>query len=369
VLADTVNFTRATVTPVTTDTVTIELEWNQPDHPQYDSLDLYYKGAIETGYRLQNINIKAGSGKAITFKTETLVSAAGFETYEFVSRVKYSTGDYSSKTSEIRVPVSNIKGVTTIDPLEYYSTTYAGWTLPIAGTATGNKTLRNDLFGTVDIRPTVISGTTLTDPRGLKMTLRQRFTRDNPINDQIVGVEVFYKASNTQYWRERRLVSANFLAGDDFVVTLGGPSDLTTLLGSPGGYSNYDLILRPLYIDGTASTWQNRFMSVNIANAGFNITGAVLGVIEPRTVYPFTTFEQAVQSGAIIDPRDAKIGVKSIQDSYSASGETVPAPMMRVFVNPPDVSIRDSYRGFRVYLRPIQPGVEATVLTFIKSQL
>jgi hypothetical protein len=362
-LSDVVDFTQGIVTPISNDTVTIELRWNQPLHPQYDSVDIYYKASAERSYRKENVSIKPGAGRQITFRTGVLISVPPFNYYDFFARVKYSTGEYSTKNAFIQVKADGITGITITNPEEFYAVASPGWSLPLQS-ATART---DDYFGTIDIRPTYTVAPTFTDPRGLTINVRQMFTADFPVNYNICGVELFYKPSNTTYWRSRRVTNLNFAAGDDFTVTVGTSADTDTVLGSPGAYSTYDFILRCLYRNGTSSSQQIRIMTANIEDTTGNILFyAQRSSVEKVTAYQFLTYEQGVQSGAIADARDSKIGVVSIYDSYSSpSNNRLPAPSMTVVINPPDASIRDLFRGFKVYVRALLAGVNPTVSEFI----
>ena len=366
-LIDKIDFTKATVTPLTADTVTITLEWSQPSHPQYDSIDLYYKPPSETGYRSVNVNLKPGSGKAITFSTPTVIAGlVGFTYYDFIARVKYSTGEYSTYTSKIQVNVSSITGITVTNPTEVIETTYAGWALPLAAAST----IRSNVFGSVSMN-SIQSGGSFTDPRSVSITLRQRFTASEPINDQIVGVHILYKPSNTTYWREKRVTVLNMVPGDDFTVTIGGTADTETVLGSPGTYEYYDWILRPLYKDGTSSSNQNWLGNTRLEYFGTtNFAYATTILSETVASRAITTWTQAVQQGSVVDAINSHIGVKKILDDYSGridGGFSLTSPAMRVTVNPPDSSILSLYRGFKVYLRPDVAGATPVVTNFINK--
>lgn len=356
-LTDKIDFTKATVTPVSGESVIISLEFSQPSHPQYDSLDIYYKGTAETSYRTASTALKPGSGKVITFTTPTLVSGiVGFTAYDFVARVKYSTGEYSTAVTKIQVSTANIVGVTITNPIEYYDVSFAGWSLPLSSA----KGIRSNVFSQIN------AVKTSTSPRGLTITLRQRIVASEPINADINGVLIYYKPSNTSYWRNRQFALANITAGTSFSFTMGTSTDTASVLNDTGTYDTYDFIFRTTYNDGSISTNQVRYMSLRLENTG-DICSYILPTVEANTAYTFTTYEAAVQQGTIVSAANSRIGVESILDDYAgrvSGGFVLSAPSIRLFIKPPDASILDAYRGFNVYIRARIAGVTPTVLKF-----
>lgn len=324
---------------------TADITFIQPGNPMYESLQFYYKlnSSAETVWNLVEINTKSGAGQPISFKIGPVpLPNASSTTYDVRTRVKYSTGEYSTVVGRTQLIFDPT--VTTGNPVDFQETVGTGWSL-----ATSGVSARNDYAGYV-VGTTVLTAGAPSTPRTLDITVQQDISA-RPINSDISGVKLYYKPSAATYWSERLLPFSNYVAGTRATVRLAD-------LGVPGSAQNYDIIIRFAYRDNSESTYQVRYMGLptetSLSLNLFDPFYTVQKITETVSSYPFMTVDQGVASGAIADVRNMRIGIAA---NFTASN-----PSLTTHLVPPDPSVAGSWIGVRVYTRQVVAG-QNTALT------
>lgn len=343
------------------DYVTFQLEYKQPTNAQYGDLCVWYKGIYDLYFKQFYLPTKPGPGETISFNIGPVL-AVGHSKYQVVTRVRYLTGEYSTKITKIELDVpTSTSGITGIDnPADYFETVVPGWKLNLTPPPAG----RDNVWGTIQgtsLRDNGQLGTIL-DPRGMYFILRQRLSATEPTNGDISGVEILYKEHTDIYWSVARYENFNVLPGGEFHVKMGGSADSANALGNIGDYRNYDFIFRVLYKDGTVSTNQVRISGANYVDVqGYTTSTQTMAelpandqirqaisdrgpsVIEALGDFTLTTIDQAAATGSLADPRDTQIGI-----SYFGINT---AKLIT-----PDASVLPDWRGVKFSARKIAYG-------------
>jgi hypothetical protein len=136
----------------------------QPDHPQYHSIDVYYKIASNqiTSYRHVVEDSKRGAGQELTFTLENLLAN---RSYVVITRVNYSTGDSSQGRSTSYIfPTPG----TSTDVNEGVDAVSPGWDLPIADPVNNKDTYIEAISA-----QTLLTNGNPRNPRQINVTIRQ----------------------------------------------------------------------------------------------------------------------------------------------------------------------------------------------------
>jgi hypothetical protein len=355
VLKDVVLIDRVATTSAGTGLANVDITFNQPENAMYDGVQVYYKyfSTKQLVWSETYINTKPGAGKPITFRLSNLLSTSdSTSAYQIRMRVKYSTGEYSSKVAQFNAGTSTQEQGKSIDPADYSVDVVSGWSLPTTGSA-----IRNDVVGFITGLTATSGGNALT-PRAMDITVQQDIT-NYAINSDITGIKVYYKPSTATYWDEQLLPFSNYVAGLKSTVRLSG-------LGVPGAPQFYDMIIRFAYRDGSESTYQIRYKSLYVEEFSgtkafdpFYINGKT---IEQVSAFAMVTTTMGILSGSVTDVRDTKIGVLAFSPGYVSTPTTA-----IVQIKPPtDATALASWVGVNFYYRKVVAGQNPayTKLTF-----
>jgi hypothetical protein len=324
------------------------IEFKQPQNAMYDSLDFWYKGRADTGYRKVNITDKPGAGIVIRYTLGPLVARQ----YQVFTRVNYSTGEISNRITSTLLGAYEY--AIQEDPDDIISYVVDGWSLPdfVPVVERNNKMY----FGTGGY--TILNSGVPT--RTFEISVRQNVFTANPEapNYDISGVIIFWKRSNQTYWNEKIYPApANYFPGTTFKFIFDEDLGAVSYPSIPTSASqNHDFILRWVYSDGKQSTEQNRYMNVPVERtpAGsydFALFTPQASVLIQEKSNSFEILRVADNPQPVIDVLDTLVGLKYILGYDNAAFN--PANL-RIGVIPPDNI--GPWRGFRVYWRPVSPA-------------
>jgi hypothetical protein len=292
----------------------------QPDHPQYAGLDIWYKLASNTvtTYRHLFESTVRSPGSEITFTLTNLRQ----NSHELITRVRYTTGESSTgRTTSFFFPQP---GVTT-EVNEGVDVTNEGWSLPIRP----NVNARDTYIESISAQTLLTNGLPR-NPRQVSVTLRQ-FTAGIDPNDEIIGLDIYYKPSSFTLWsRGRHTFRSNYVEGRDYTF------QLPFTLGSVNTVDKYDFIFRYVYIDGSQSRYQTRIMDCSVESPDgiiydFNpFQGKQLPDAGKELVdsFPIQTTDEAPIDPPIIDPRDFFI----VRNPDTRINTSTPVPSFRMIV-------------------------------------
>lgn len=316
----------------------------QPAHPQYRSTTIAIKRSIasEPTWNFFNVEFAPGPGLDISFDLNNLIAN---QTYEYYTRVRYASGEYSSRVNRSVFVAQD----GSVDPEEML--TYAEGAWPVNDTP--NTKIRNNAV-------TGLTGTPLTtggvprDPKELQISLAQDID-DEGANWDITGVKIYYKSVTQTQYRE-----TSYTFGDDYV-----PGDVVTFtfpgsLGSPAYPSvpttdqqNYDMIFRFVYKDGEESS---KVTLVDRVNTEYN-TG----------LYEFDPFyfrlpkirEIKDVDFELVDP-SAPSAASSMEINILGIGATTNrgTDEASFYITPPDSSVLTDWAGVRFRTRPVILGTD-----------
>ena len=344
------------------DYVTFELEFKQPENSQYGDLSVWYKGIYDLHYKQFFFSPKPGAGQTIVLPIGP-VGATAHSKYQIITRVRYLTGEYSTKITkiELAVPTDSYGIVGSDSPADYFEVVVPGWSLNL----TPPPGERNNVWGTIQGTPLRTNGQlgTQVDPRGMYFILKQRLSSTEPPNPDICGAEILFKEHTDSYWSVARFQDLTVQAGGDYHIKIGGPADSSNYFGNVGDYDAYDFIFRVLYKDGTISSNQSRLSGGNyvIVTSGITTSTQTMAQYSPLDLvktaitsrgpvvnelvedFALTTIDQAAATGTLTDARDAKIGITYY---YGKTGNFVP----------PDNSVIADWRGIKFSWRKIVYG-------------
>jgi len=334
-------------------TVSAEIKFKQPKHPQYAGVDFWYKRNISTevNYRTDRTTQAPGADQYITHTITGLVKSA--IPYVLVSRVRFTNGD--SSTFAVRTPLNVSGAVSTENPVDYEETAGAGWNLPTGQVNNPRDTVLSSLIGVSDLAPE-------TSERLVTFTITQDINNPSGYNGEVGGLAIYYRASTATYWKKHvETFDGSYFPGQPYTFsptldigfgnpTSDGPSGVLpdgTLVG--GDLSdNFDFIYRLVYKDGTESTNQLRSMNTDIQP-----TWDVYNTFkrpETSTAYNFLTVDQA-PPGTVTDTRDMTIGLKDVAILINPN-------RLRITIEPPAVADRVNWYGvnFRYRKIPVDGG-------------
>ena len=346
VLTDYVTIDQAIVSFPSTGLANVDITYRQPDNAMFSGIQLYYKlsSSAETIWTLVNIDTRPGAGQNITYRLANLLATNASTAYDIKTRVKYSTGEFSTVIDKTQI-ITGVAGIT--NPVDYQESITSGWSLITSG-----PSARNDYLGYILGAPILTAGLPST-PRTMDITIQQDATA-HAINPDITGIKIFYKSSAASYWAETLIPFTSYVAGTRTTVRLAD-------LGVPTSAQNYDFIFRFAYRDGSLSTFQIRYMTVPVESSlglyDYNPFYVLQQRVEATTAYSFMTVAQGVASGAISDVRDMKIGVAGVNVALSGTSAAT------FYLVPPDSSVAQSWIGVKIYYRPVQPGANPVYQT------
>ena len=316
------------------------LEFKQPQTSFYKGVDIWVKRnvASEVAWtKLENLD-KPGENKNVYITINNLIIG---QTYTVKTRVKYTTGESSRFAGTI---VFTHKASGSIDPVDYQETAGAGWRL----NETPGPNERNTFFSKAEAYPVVSSS-----PRNISITFTQDIL-NQPINGNIAGFDIYYKASTATYWNfVQPDFGSDYAEGSSYTI-----NPLPISLGTPGQPDKYDFIIRFRYTDSTVAKTQYRVMGCDIeingfGSTNFNIFSGVTPQAQGRediNAFTFITVDNAPKD-AVIDSRTFTV---SVDPTYSLA-YTSPTPSIGFVIRPP-VDPNNEFLGLRLYYRNIAPG-------------
>jgi hypothetical protein len=352
---DAIDFTNvAYSTTPGTNAVSATFTFEQPAHPQYAGIDVYWKlNSNEfTSYRHMQFDSKQAAGAELSFTIENLLPERD---YQVIARVYYSTGD----TSEVRTSsyINPIPGEST-DVEEVEEVNQDGINLPIA--VLTNK--RNNYLKAI-VGQTLLTGGLPRDPREMQVTVTQSLEEE--VNDVIYGINIYYKpTANTYYYKSTYVLPNNYVQGEPHTFTL------PDTLGASGTADQYDFVFRILYVDNTESKYQGRYDVCDVETPDGGITydydpfeGKQLakGGKELVGTFPVLITDEEPIDPPVDDPRDFIIVPRDmtqfpIKDLYGK----------QLFHFFPNTQFDDSdgvYQGIRVRYRSLDPDDDNTIVT------
>jgi len=351
-LTDFVTIDNIKLTYPSTGVAFADIQFKQPSNSMYQSLTVYYKfySAAETVWQSIEITDKPGAGGTISFKIGPLIAAQLNNSYQLRTRVKYTTGQLSTRVGTAAFVTGN--GLTSIDPSDSVITVSQGWTLD-----TNAPTRRDDYIGTLNGAYLLTAGAPRT-PRALSFTTRQDVTA-NPINSDIAGIKLYYKLSTNTFWKEAKMAfGPDYVPGGTYTVSLAD-------FGVPTTPQNYSMIFRYYYKDGSESTIQKRTGSTRVEyGPGSSVDYAsdpfypTIGSWEYASSYSFQTEAQGIATGALANVKDMNVAPAGV----FVYGASLPNTI-NIVVFKPDNSVIGSWLGVRVYRRPLSPGLNAAYTT------
>lgn len=317
----------------------------QPDHPNFNSLFVWWKRNIssETVWEFKEITSKPGSGKEFSFRIGPFVT--GFQ-YSVKTRVKYSTGDFSTI---VNTSVLNPKSTGGEDPNDYQETVGSGWTLNTEPAELVRNTYLRSIVG-----QTLLTGGNPRTPRAMSVTVTQE-VYNLPINGYIAGVNVYYKPSVNKYWNKSRIdFGASYSEGSAYTF------NIPFGLGSAGTYQFYDFVIRFRYTDNTEAEVQYRAMSVRVETDAFGsydfdpfyTVRPISNGRENVSAYTLTTVENA-PPGSVADPRDLKF-------SWTSIGNSLSSEKIYFRLNAPSTQELTTWLGAKIYYKEILATATST---------
>jgi hypothetical protein len=323
------------------------IEFKQPNNAMYDSLDFWYKGQADNGFRKVRITEKPGPGLTVRYTLGPLIARQ----YQVFARVNYSTGENSTRVTNSLLGAYEY--AIQENPDDIISYVVEGWSLPeFVPTIQRNNKM---YFGSGGY--TILNSGIPT--RTFEISVRQNVFTASPEapNYDIAGVIVYWKRSNQTYWFEKEYaVPANYVPGSTFKFIFNEDLGAVSYPSIPTSASqNHDFILRWTYKDGKQSTEQNRYMSVPVertAGGSYDFgpfTPQASTLIQERSA-DFEILRIADNPQAVVDVLDTLVGLKYIVGYDDAPFS--PA-YVRIGVIPP--AEIGPWRGCRIYFRPVNP--------------
>jgi len=332
----------------------------QPNHVQYAGVLVYYQRVTDGFFKVVDNTDVPGVGVKITIRVGPVVT--GYQ-HKIVTRVKYSTGERSTRTSTIQFNPGAVSP--TEDPSEIIEIVGAGWTLPTTPAPNARNTYMQAFFQGSAV--TVLTGGVPSTPRRLSITTRQETMSGTQKNFYIKGLNVYYKQSAATAWRKSTWnfpstyeegTAITFSTADASpAINLGIPVDTVAPPSDPGAVQRFDFIFRYAYVDDTESTFQYRRTSVpcefwlgNWTFDPFFGTGGGGG----STQEVVSTWIATQPNGFIVEDPSAPGYVDNslnitidITGVYGFPGNTT-TKLMEIVFTPPPLQVRGSWAGLRV---------------------
>ena len=324
------------------------LEYYQPDTPQYYQTSFWFKvaSAAVTVWSRVDASERVEAGTLLRKRIGPLLNNTN---YEVRTRVQYINGEYSANLNRATIrPVAN----GTEDPQDFTQTSYNGWEI----TTTPPPNSRNTRVATLTAQ-TLLSGGNPLPLKKIRIT-GQEYYQDT-LNQNIIGMKVFYKQSSATYWQERlyrfpSTYNANLGAFTFDIDDIG----ISSYPSNPGDEQYWDFILKFAYEDGTSSTVEVRANNIatekNAAGSyNFNPFAAPASVnFAASNIGRVILTEDMAPPGAVVNIKDLTVGLRDI--TAGAIGST--SLDMRVQAVLPHLSNRPDFYGMRVYYRPVVQG-------------
>lgn len=336
------------------------LTYTQPDHAMYSGAIFYYKRTSDTFYKTAETTDIPGTNGTVTVKIGPLVGSYRYEAY---SRVRYSTGELSTRVAKFTF-VPSATGSPT-DPSETIEVAASGWTLPTTPPPNARDTYMTNHFMLESLTSsrTVLNAGVPFSPRRIIMAIKQETFSDTVFNYYIKGVNIYYRQSAKTVWKKS---SYNFLPGvaEGSIVeinsndttppmNLGVAINTTTSPTDPGSVQKYDFIIRYTYVDDTESTLQMRAMNIPtevfLGLLQFNPFYGTGLHIPKETVSEYIavngfTVEDTAAPGYVEDALNITVDITGI---FAVPSVTT-TKLMQIGFNPPPAANRAEWAGLRV---------------------
>ena len=349
-LDNTIDIDTITFNPDSSGQIYGTIKFLQPDHPQYAGVDIYYKIYNATNWTLKTITDKPGANKYITAEIGPLYLGTQ-PLYDIRTRVKYSTGEYSTLFTTSQFTASGTAGASQ-EIREFIQISENGW----SELDTDTVTRRDDQ---IQVKATVASIGAVSDPRTISFAVSQNTIATAP-NPDIAGYNVYWRAAaDTYYERLEVSFSLSHIPGSIDTQTFAGD------IGVVGGPTAYDFVWRLRYKDGTEGKyqWRKQIRTESpTATYPYESTYGLNSINELITAYNFQTVDQA-PPGAVSSATDTVLGINYIKEETQNGVENI-----RLLLEPPDASDLDTYRGAKISYRPVVAGSNPPLKTFVDKQ-
>lgn len=329
----------------------------QPAHAMYAGVNIYYTSNAKLGYQIIENTNRPGSGVSFTIDVGPLAVISSiqdtFNTYTAYFRVKYSTGEFSTKFFSLQFNPATKLGAGT-NPSELVQIASSSW-------PTINAAVTNATDNRVDIIRVLVPAPQSSPTRTATIELSQD-VRTQAINYNVTGVNIYAKSASESYWEKTSYTFTNYSPGTltsfPFTGFLG--SQGSGISGSiAGAAAIYTFVFRLVYADGTESTQQwvgtgyvetpsystssgvNIFYGVGVATDSTVAKSGYMGVNDLAI-----TLEPA---GAAATALNTKMSVDTTFPSSSTGG-------IGIVMFAPDAANRDTWQGVRIRYRAVVPG-------------
>ena len=324
----------------------------QPANNDYKQLIVYYKRSIatETVYQQLTVDTKPGANQEFTFRIGPLLKNS---TYIVLMRVKY-TNNISTFMNRVNISTS---GAIVTDPQDFPQIAETGWPSD-PGTPT---VLRDTPFNSIVGAPILTGGNPKT-PKEMNITIKQEIN-NAPANFDVVGVAYYIKASTaSRFTRYTTTFDQSYVPGIATTFQLAAGS-----IGNPAypsvptaAQQQYDFVFRFLFKDGTESTKQSRYMTVNTERSGVGTYNYDPFYEKPHIKEDRKDFTiEIADPGAPSAASQMEVILKSVEASISGGYNHV-----RFFFHPPDASVQASWLGMRIRFRKVIPGTDPDFETY-----
>ena len=330
----------------------------QPDHAMYAGVLIYYKASRQSFISFEE-NTVPGIGRDITFDLGPLavdLTNSLATTYDTYVRVKYTDGQLSTRF--VRFTLTPRVGTST-NPSELVVLVGTGWP-DISQVVEEGR--RDSKFSTIAaVVPSMGSAGT---PRVLNITVTQDVI-SQPANFDVDGVRVYWKLNTATYWKTAIYKFASYSPGS--AVDIGFNGDI----GVSGGLARYDFAYRFSYKDGSLSTFVAvTYYVVEDATNSYPYSpsfGNATASNRLVTEYPIVTEDQA-PPGAVADPLNIRMTIGAFPSGLFFN-ESAGTTGIRLFVFPPAVTNRADWRGVKIRYRPVVPGQNTALTTFVDKNV
>lgn len=321
----------------------VRLTGTQPQNSAYSSVKIYYKryGGVDTVYQQVEITTKAGGGENIVFEIGPLLENFN---YEFISRVKYVTGESSERVNKFFVQTTPGE---IADPRDFIEAASTGWP-----SDPGEFTARRDNSVDNITATTLTTGGNPRDPRELEITVSQTVAYE-PANYDIAGLKIYSRSiTQTAFEVNEYAFTDGYQPGNEVTFTV--PNDLGNRVypGTPtDNQQNFDFVFRWYYKDGTESTKQTRYMNVpvevSLGSYSFNPLLTTMVIKETVDDFFITIADPSAPSAAA----DMTINILGV-GAWNQRG----SDEQRFYIQPPDTSVLNDWAGMRFRSRAVIPG-------------
>lgn len=335
----------------------------QPAHPMYSGVNIYYTSNAKLGYQIIENTNAPGAGVTFTIDVGPLAVISSlqetFNTYTAYFRVKYSTGEFSTKFFSLQFNPATKLGAGT-NPSELVQIASSSWPsiTPAVASATDNR---------VDIIRVLVPAPQ-NNPRTARIELSQD-VRTQAINYNVVGVNVYAKSAAETYWEKTSYTFTNYSPGSltSFAYTGFLGSQGAGINGSiAGAAALYTFVFRLVYADGSESTQQ----------------WAGTGYVETPSYSASTGVNIFYGIGVGTDPTVGRSGHMSVNDlaiTLEPAGSAALALNTKMSVDvtfpsaysggigivmfAPDAANRETWQGVRVRYRAVVAGTNPAFTT------